>query len=160
VSPVRVYQSRPQVVIGWCGAVVMVALGVVVLLLPTARRHGGYVIAGAAFVAAVGFVRFARCGVHVSAGGVRVTNLLRTTDLEWGQIREFKLSPVGACLIGLNDGTWVALIGIEQTNLAWLTKRRDTPERRMIAELNQLLREHGGNSDQNPVPGATVDPKR
>jgi hypothetical protein len=160
VSPVRVYQSRPQVLFGWCSAVVMVALGVVVLLLPTAHRHGGYVIAGVAFVAAVGFVRFARCGVRVSAGGVRVTNMLRTTDLEWGQIREFKLSPVGACLIGLNDGRWVALIGIEQTNLAWLTKRHDTSERHMIAELNQLLREHGGNSDQNPVPGATVDPER
>lgn len=160
VSPDRVYQSRVQVVIGWCLAAVMVGLGVMVLLLPTARRHGGYVIAGGAFVAAVGLARFGRCGVRVSAGGVRVTNMLRTTDLEWGQIREFKLSPVGACLIGLNDGRWVGMIGIEQTNLAWLTKRRDTPERRMIAELNELLREHGGNSDQSPAPGATDNPKR
>jgi hypothetical protein len=157
VSPDRVYQSRPQVLFGWCGAALMVALGVVVLLLPKAHRHGGYVIAGAAVVAAVGFVRFARCGVRVSAGGVRVTNMLRTTDLEWDQIREFKLSPVGACLIGLKNGSWVALIGIEQTNLAALTKRRDTPERRMIAELKELLREHGGNSDP---PGATDNPKR
>ena len=131
----------------------MVGVGVVVLLLPTARRHGGYVIAVGAFVAAVGFVRFARCGVRVSAGGVRVTNMLRTTDLEWGQIREFKLSPVGACQIGLKDGRWVSIIGIEQTNLAWLTKRRDTPEGRMIAELNECLREHGGNSDSGPPAG-------
>ena len=154
VSPDRVYQSRPQVLFGWCGATVMMGLGIVVLLLSTAHRHGGYVIAGVAVVIAVGLVRFARCGVRVSAGGVRVTNMLRTTDLEWGQIREFKLSPVGACLIGLKDGSWVALIGIEQTNWAWLTKRQDTPERHMIAELNELLREHGGNSDQNPAPGS------
>jgi hypothetical protein len=141
VSPDRVYQSRPQVLFGWCGAAVMVGVGIVVLLLPTAHRHGGYVIAGAAFVAAVGSARFARCGVRVSAGGVRVTNILSTTDLEWSQIKEFKLSPVGACLVGLKDGRWIALIGIEQTNWAWLTKRQDTPERRMIAELNELLRE-------------------
>jgi hypothetical protein len=89
-----------------------------------------------------------------------VTNMLKTTDLEWGQIREFKLSPVGACLIGLKDGRWVALIGIEQTNLAWLTKRRDTPERHMIAELNELLREHAGTVTRVPPPGATDNPKR
>jgi hypothetical protein len=153
VSPDRVYHSSPQVVIGWCGAAVLVALGVVVLLLPKAHHHGGYVIAGAAFVIAVGSARFARCGVRVSAGGVRVTNMLSTTDVEWRQIREFKLSPVGACLIGLKDGRWVSIIGIEQTNLAWLTKRRDTPERRMIAGLNELLREHGGNSDPDPARG-------
>lgn len=86
--------------------------------------------------------------------------MLRTTDLEWGQIGEFKLSPVGACLIGLKDGTWVGIIGMEQTNWAWLTKRQDTPERHMIAELNELLREHGGNCDQSPVAGATDSPKR
>jgi Bacterial PH domain len=154
MSPIRVYQSRPQVLFGWCGAALMVALGVMVLLLPTAHRHGGYVIAAFAFVAAVGLARFARCGVRVSAGGVRVTNMLRTTDLEWDQIREFKLSPVGACLIGLKDGRWVGIIGIEQTNWAWLTKRRDTPERRMIGELNELLREHGGNSEQSLAPGS------
>jgi hypothetical protein len=154
VSSDRVYQSRPQVLFGWCGAAVMVVVGIVVLLLPTAHRHGGYVIAGVAFVAAVGLARFARCGVRVSAGGVRVTNMLSTTDLEWGQIREFKLSPVGACLIGLKDGRSVGIIGIEQTNWAWLTKRRDTSERHMIAELNELLREHGGNSDQSPAPGS------
>ena len=72
--------------------------------------------------------------------------MLSTTDLKWGQIREFKLSPVGACLIGLNDGRWVSIIGIEQTNWAWLTNRQDTPERSMIAELNELLREHDGNA--------------
>jgi len=160
LSPDRVYQSRPQVLFGWCGAAVMVALGVVVLLLPKAHRHGGYAIAAFAFVAAVGFVRFARCGVRVSAGGIRVTNMLRTTDLEWDQIREFKLSPVGACLIGLKDGRWVGIIGIEQTNWAWLTKRRDTSERHMIEELNELLRERGGNGDQSPAPGAAVHPKR
>jgi hypothetical protein len=132
VSLDRVYQSKLQVLFGWCGAAVIVGVGVMVLLLPTARRHGGYVIAAFAFVAAAGLARFARCGVRVSANGVRVTNMLRTTDLEWDQIREFKLSPVGACLVGLKDGSWVGIIGIEQTNWAWLTKRRDTPERRMI----------------------------
>jgi hypothetical protein len=71
----------------------MVGTGVVVLLLPTAHHHGGYAIAGVAFVAGVGMARFARLGVRVNAGGVRVTNMIRTTDLERGQIREFELSP-------------------------------------------------------------------
>lgn len=141
-----VYQSRVQVVFGWALAAVMVGVGVVVLILPTAHRHGGYVIAAVAFVAAAGLARFARCGVRVSADSVRVTNMLRTTDLEWGQIREFKLSPVGACQIGLKDGRWVGITGIERTNLAWLKNRQDTPERRMIAELNELLREHDGET--------------
>ncbi len=110
-------------------------------------------IAGAAFLAAVGIARFARCGVHVTASGVRVTNMLSTTDLAWQQIKEFKLSPVGACLIRLKDGRWVSIIGIEQTNLAWLTNRQDTPERRMISELNELLREHAGNSAASRAPG-------
>jgi Bacterial PH domain len=139
VPPCRVYQSRLQVVIGWALSAVAIGIGVVVLLLPTAHRHGGFVIAGVAFLVAVGLARFARCGVRISTSGIRVTNMLRTTDLEWGQIREFKLSPVGACLIGLKDGRWVSIIGIEQTNLAWLTRRQDTPERRMIVELNELL---------------------
>jgi Bacterial PH domain len=152
VPPDRVYQSRPQVLFGWCGAAVMVGLGLVAVVQPTARSHGGYAIAGVAVVIAVGLARFARCGVRVSAGGVRVTNMLRTTDLQWGQIREFKLSPVGACLIGLKDGRWVGIIGIEQTNWAWLTKRQHTPEKGMIAELNGLLREHDGNGDSDSAP--------
>ncbi len=160
VSRDRVYQSRPQVLFGWCGAAVMVGVGIMVVLLPTARSHGGYVIAAFAFIAAVGLARFASCGVRVSVGGVRVTNMLRTTDLEWDQIREFKLSPVGACLVGLKDGRWVGIIGIEQANWAWLTKRRDTPERHMIEELNELLRERSGNGDQSPGLGAAVHPKR
>lgn len=141
----RTYRTRQQAVIGWAAAVVTAGVGVVVLLLPAAHRHGKYVIAGAAFVAAVGMVRFARCSVRVSPDGVRVTNLLNTKNLAWGQIREFKLSPVGACLIGLKDGKWVSLTGIEQTNIAWLTKRQNTPERGMIDELNGLLRDHGGD---------------
>jgi hypothetical protein len=148
-SPDRIYRSRSQVVVGWCSAAVMLGVGIVVLLLPTARHHGGYVIAGVAVVAAVGMARFARCGVRVSASGVRVTNMLRTTDLEWGKIREFKLSPVGACLVGLKDGRWIATTGIEQTNWAWLTKRQDTPERRMIAELNEFLREQDGKIEND-----------
>jgi len=154
VAPDRVYQSRLQVLFGWCGAAAMVGLGLVAVVQPTARSHGGYVIAGVAVVIAAGLGRFARCGVRVSAGGVRVTNMLRTTELEWGQIREFKLSPMGASLIGLNDGRWVGIIGIQQTNWAWLTKRQDTPEKGMIAELNALLREHDGSSDSDSGPGS------
>lgn len=144
--PNRVYASREQVVIGWLGVVLMLGLSVVAVLQPTARGHGGYVIAGVGLVLAVGGVRFARSGVYVSAGGVRVRNVLSTTDLAWEEIREFKLSPVGASLVGLKDGRWVGITGIEQTNWAFMTKRQNTPERRMIAELNELLREHGGPS--------------
>jgi hypothetical protein len=118
--PHRAYQSREQVVIAWIAVVLTVGGGVVVLLLPAAHRHGKYVIAGVAFLVALSVARVARSGVYVSAGGVRVRNVLSTTDLAWEQIREFKLSPVGACLIGLKDGTWVSIIGIEQTNWAWL----------------------------------------
>lgn len=112
------------------------------LVSPTFRSHGGYVVAVVALVVAAGMVRFARCGVRVSAKRVRVTNMFRTVDLPWEQIREFKLSPVGASLVGLKSGRWVQLTGIEQTNIAFLRKEQDTPERSMIAELNELLREH------------------
>src|ERR1700727_3533220 len=62
VSPDRVYQSRLQVLFGWCGAAVMVGVGIMVLFLPTARSHGGYGIAAIAFIAAVGLARFAWVG--------------------------------------------------------------------------------------------------
>lgn len=79
----RVYQTRHQVVIGWVGALATMATGTGVLLLPTDHRQGGYVIATAAFLVALIMVRFAMCGVRVTTRGVRVTNLLRTTDLVW-----------------------------------------------------------------------------
>jgi hypothetical protein len=138
----HVYQSRQQLVFGWVGAVVTTGTGIGVLLLPHAGRHGGYVVAAAAFLAAVGMVRFARCGVRITPDGVRVTNIFNRKDLVWEQIQEFKLSPVGACQISLQDGTWVSITGLEQTNLEWLTNRRRTPTRRTIDELNELLRDH------------------
>jgi hypothetical protein len=151
--PKRFYQSRRQGILAWNGAAFMVAVAVFVLLVPTARHHGGYVIAGVALLIAVGMARFARCGVHVTTAGVRVTKLLSTIDVRWDEIREFRLAPVGACLLGLKDGRWVAIGGIEQTNLDGMTRRQDTPERRMIEELNDLLREHTGvNSTIPPVP--------
>jgi hypothetical protein len=143
-DPERFYQSGRQGVIAWCGAGFVVAVAVFVLLDPTARHHGGYVIAGVALLIALGMARFARCGVHVTTAGVRVTKLLSTIDLPWDEIREFKLAPVGACLLGLKDGRWVAISGLQQTNLDGLNGREDTPERRMIKELNDLLREHTG----------------
>ena len=141
-APSRVYRSSLQLVAGLGLSVVMVGLAAGCVLQPTARSHGGYVIAAVAIVAAAGMVRFALSGVRVSADGVRVMNMFKTTHLEWQQIREFKLSSVGACVIGLEDGRWVAVIGIEQTNWAALTRRHDTPERRMIEELNELLHQH------------------
>lgn len=137
--------------IAWICVVLMVGAAAVAVLQPTARSHGGYVIAVIALVGAGGGVRFGRSGVYVSAGGVRVRNVLSTRDLAWEQIREFKLSPVGASLVGLKDGTWVSIIGIEQTNWARLTKRQNTPERGMIEELNELLREHAGNGGAGPA---------
>jgi hypothetical protein len=146
----RVYQTSQQVVAGWVGSLVAASTAIVVLLLPTHDRQGGYLIAAIACLAALGAARFAMCGVRTSPSGVRVRNLFTTTDLAWDEIREFKLSPVGACLIGLKNGAWVSMIGIEQTNFAWLTNRRDTREKHMIDELNQLLREH---TSPGPTPG-------
>ena len=140
----RVFRSAQQAGIGWILAVLVVALGVVVLLLPTADRHGGYVIAIVAFLIAVGMGRFARCGVYASAGGVRVKNIVRTTDLAWGKIKEFRVTAFGPCQIALTDGTWVSIVGIQQSNLQGKTRRQDTPASRMIADLNGLLQEHAG----------------
>lgn len=134
-----------QAVIGWVGAVLLVG-GIVAAawLSPTFRNHGGYIVTVAGLLMAAVSARFARCGVHASRAGIRVTNMLSVTDLTWDQIKEFKLSPVGACLISLTDGKWISITGIEQTNLAWMTNRMDTPERRMIAELNECLRKQRG----------------
>jgi hypothetical protein len=60
---------------------------------------------------------------------------------------------VGTCRISLKDGRWVGITGIEQADLAWLTRRRSTPGSRMVKELNDLLREHDGNSNDVPYPG-------
>jgi len=149
-SDVRTYRTQHQAIIGWALAIFIVGMGVVALVLPTARGHGGYVIAPIALVGAVGMARFALCGVRVSAGGVRVANILHTRDLAWEQVKEFRLSQFGACQIELKDGTWVSIVGIEQSNLAGMAKRQDTPERRMITGLNQLLREHTGGGAQPP----------
>jgi hypothetical protein len=137
----RVYRTAHQVVIGWVLAAAATAVGVLVLLLPGAHRHGGYAIAAVAFLAAVGLARFARCGVYVSTGGVRVRNLLRTTDLAWAQIKEFKLSAAGSSQIALENGKWISIVGIQQTNLDWMTKRHNTSARQLIADLNELLTE-------------------
>jgi hypothetical protein len=88
-------------------------------------------IAAVALLLALVCARLARCGVRVSAHGVRVTNIFKTTDLEWGEIREFKVSLAGPSQIALKGGRWVGITGIEQTNWAWLTNRHDTPERSM-----------------------------
>jgi len=88
-------------------------------------------IAAVALLLAFVCARLARCGVRVSAHGVRVTNIFKTTDLEWGEIREFKVSLAGPSQIALKSGRWVGITGIEQTNWAWLTNRHDTPERSM-----------------------------
>lgn len=146
----RSYRSTQQAVIGWTLAAAMVVGGVIVLLLPTARHHGGYVIAPVALITAVICARFARSGVDVTGTGVRVTGVFSTTEMEWEEIREFKLSPFGASVVGLKDGRWIGLTGIEQTNLAWLRKITDTPERRMIDELNEILREHAGEGAGSP----------
>jgi hypothetical protein len=147
----RVFRTRQQLVIGWIGVLATMGVGVVVLLLPTDGRHGRLVIAAAAFFAAAGIARFAWCGVRVTATGVRVTNMLSNTDLAWDTIREFKISRVGACLVSLNDGRWVSITGIQQTNLAGMIDRQDTPERRMINQLNALLLEHGSRAVQTPA---------
>jgi hypothetical protein len=131
-------------VIGWVLAVARVATGVLVLLLPQTHGHGGYVMGAVAFVAAVAAGQFARCGVYVLSGDVRVRNMLRTTELAWEQVKEFKLSQFGACQIALTDGRWVSIIGTEQTNLEGMKRRQNTPARRMIADLNRLLREDAG----------------
>lgn len=57
-------------------------------------------------------------------------------------------------MVTLKNGGWVSIIGIEQTNLAWLTKRRNTKATRMIEDLNELLREH----TSDPVATATTVP--
>lgn len=138
----RVYRTTQQHVGGWVLAVIAAGTGMGVLLVPTHGRPDGYVIALVAFAAAVGMVRFARCGVFVTSDGVRVRNMFKTTVLAWGQIKEFRLSPVGPSQISLKNGKWVSIVGIEQTNIAGLTNRQNTRERRMIDELNELLRTH------------------
>lgn len=142
----RFYRSRLQVIFGWLCAVMTVGLSAMVLVLPTARHHGGYVLAPIFLLFATGCVRFARCGVHVTPTGVRVTNMLSSKSLAWQDIEGFELSRFGASVVRLKGGGVVAIVGIEQTNIAGLLKRKNTPERRMIDQLNALLAEHSLSS--------------
>jgi Bacterial PH domain len=148
----RFYRTKQQGVIGWIAAVVTAGGSVVVLVSSTARHHGGYVLAPMGVVLAAGMIRFALCGVLVTLDGVRVRNMFTTTVLAWEQIKEFRLSQFGACQIALKNGKWVAIDGIEQTNIAGLTHRQDTRERGMIDELNALRHEHTGGAATTAPP--------
>ena len=144
------YRSQLQAVVGWICAAIMVALAPVAVADPTARHHGGYVLAVILLLIAVGMVRAARCGVRASATGVRIVNLRGSIDLPWERIDAFELSPYGASRVALKDGRRILLTGIEQSNWAFMTNKRDTQERYMIDELNRLLHKHAAG-DRAPT---------
>lgn len=91
---------------------------------------------------AFGAVRLVRCGVIASEDGVRVLNQWRTTELRWDEIDLFEFGPRGMSSIRVNDGRTIAMNGIQQKNITTILNKQDTPERRMIGELNALLAEH------------------
>jgi hypothetical protein len=100
------------------------------------------VLAGTGFglaLASWSALRVARCGVFVEDGGVRVLNPLSTVRLGWSEIARFELKAYGACTLKRVHGRSVGIFGIQQTAWAAQRGRTDTPEARMIAELNALL---------------------
>ncbi len=98
-------------------------------------------------LAAWGLLRIARCGVFVEENGVRVLNPLSTVHLRWPEIARFEFSSYGSCLIKRVHGRSVAIVGIQQAGWQALTKKTDTDEAKMIAELNALLESHRANAD-------------
>jgi hypothetical protein len=151
-TPDHRYQTRHQRIGGRAGAIAMLGTSVVVVVQPTARTHGGYVLAVIALAAAIGGLRFSRCALHVTGDGVHVVNMLQSVDVRWEEIKAFDLSRIGACSIELLNGRWVSITGIQQQNIAGFLNWQGTRERGMIDELNALLHEHTGRAATTAPP--------
>jgi hypothetical protein len=136
----RTYRTRHQQVIAWILVCVLLVAAVTFVVVPH-ESNSVYVTGVMSLAAAVGLGRFALCRVIASDDGVRVVNLLQTVQLAWEEIDGFEVAPYGPCQIRLKNGESVSLTGIQQKNISGMLRTQDTPERRMIDELNALLEE-------------------
>jgi hypothetical protein len=138
----RTFQTGHQRIIGWIVFAWLLVMPVVFVVLPH-EGDGVYPAGALSLVVAVGVARFALSRVIASDDGVRVVNVLQAVDLRWEEIDTFELAATGPCQIRLKDGATVAMTGIQQKNISGMLGTQNTPERRMIDELNALLEERG-----------------
>jgi hypothetical protein len=143
------YQTGQQRIIGWIVAAVV--LGTAVFTIAGPGGVDGYVTGLVGFLIATASARFAMCRVTANDDGVQVVNTWRTLLLRWEEIDRFEVVPFGACPIRLRNGRTVLMTGIQQKNISGMRGTHDTPERRMIDELNALLH-------QRSPPTATTSP--
>ena len=134
----RTYRTRHQQVIAWILVGVLLVSAVAFVAVPH-QSDSVYVTGVMSIFAAIGLGRFALCRVIASDDGVRVVNLLHTVQLRWDEIDGFEVTPYGPCQIGLKDGKRLSMTGIQQKNISGMLGTQNTPERRMIDELNALL---------------------
>ena len=64
-----------------------------------------------------------------------------TVNVRWEEIDKFAVSPQGPCRMKLRNGRTLGITGIQQKNISGRLGTHNTPERRMIDELNALLQQ-------------------
>jgi hypothetical protein len=139
----RTYQTGHQRIISWILVLVALASGVFIIVFSIVGPPGvdGYVTGVALFLTAAGTARFATCRLIANDDGVQVVNMSETVNLRWDEIDEFKVSAQGPCRMKLTNGRTLGITGIQQKNISGMLGTHNTPERRMIDELNALLQE-------------------
>ena len=139
----RTYQTGHQRIIGWIVALVVLATGVfmIVFSIVGPGHADGCVMGVVAIFLAGGMARFAMCRLIASDDVVQVVNMSETVNLRWEEIDGFEVSAYGPCPIKLTDGRTLRITGIQQKNISGMLGTQNTPERRMIDELNALLKE-------------------
>jgi hypothetical protein len=135
-----VLRSPGQVRTGWIFGLFCVVLGVVEAI---ARGDTIFLIlSGLGGVHLI--VLFAwRTGVWIGTGGIRVRNPLTSFDLDWREIKSFRIGRHGpyraCCLMELKDGSTRYAFAIQVSNWSIGKPRPDTPEGRMVSALNAAL---------------------
>lgn len=93
----------------------------------------GFVIIGV--LVAGGLYLLGRCRLRGDAHGLTVTNVLRTTELDWAQVLDATMPPDEPWVtLDLDDGTTMVAMGIQGSD----GDRAD----RALAQLRALITEH------------------
>lgn len=138
-------------------AVIAMAGMVVMILTGATAKHGSiggvifsYAAAGVLAAGAIRMLFFV--GVQVEQDAILIRGILHTRRLAWSQLQSFSFGqkpPFPAVgIANLRDGRKFAITAISTGRIARAKTRAHAEA--LIANLNQLLSEHGGPSNTHP----------
>ena len=88
-------------------------------------------------------VRLARTGIRPMENGIRITNPLRTKDVDWGRVERFEVGQYGLYprigICHLWDGSRIHIWGIQGPNPTF--RSRSGRAEQVVEELNHLLKQ-------------------